>query len=74
MFNVADDVVMPGSMTLRALSSPTASTALIRYGGALNTKTTDWTIESECPYLRIGYKKEGEIRILRTNGTILFMR
>ena len=74
MFNVADDVVMPGSMTLRALSSPTASTALIRYGGALNTKTTDWTIESECPYLRIGYKKEGEIRILRANGTVLFMR
>ena len=74
MFNVAGDVVMPGSMTLRALSTPTASAALIRYEGALNTRTTDWTIESESSYLRIGYKKEGEIRLLRANGTILFMR
>ena len=74
MFDVVGDVVMPGSMALCALSVPNSSAALIRYGGGLNTKTTVWTVDSDVPTLSVSYTHDGEIRLLRATGTILFLR
>ncbi|MBR4172040.1 MAG: hypothetical protein IKR48_10350, partial [Kiritimatiellae bacterium] len=74
LFDVAGDVEMPGNMAFRALSIPDNSAAMIRYAGELNTTATSWTLDADIPGVNISYAHEGEIRLLRATGTILFLR